>query len=112
MSDGPSAEKDVGCYICQPDNPDAAEEGCGSCDRDYWSFVARVAEANACQRRPHYPGETCECEERLSLVVTHTKTSTDRGPDFCAECSEAIAEWVPWPCDQSTRVLPPASGSA
>lgn len=24
----------AGCYICQPEKPDAAEEGCSSCDRD------------------------------------------------------------------------------
>lgn len=28
-----------GCYICQPNNPDAAEEGCEKCDRDYWAHV-------------------------------------------------------------------------
>lgn len=30
---------DHGCYICQPDNPTAAEEGCAKCDRDYWGHV-------------------------------------------------------------------------
>jgi hypothetical protein len=28
----------------------------------------------------------------------HTRTSTPEGPDFCAECSAAAAEWVKWPC--------------
>lgn len=36
---------------------------------------------------------------------THTRTSTSAGPDYCAECSAAINDWVPWPC-------PAASGSA
>jgi len=62
-----------------------------------------------CQRRPHY-GEPCDCEARLAQVFTHTRTSTGGyGPDFCAECSQAINEWVPWPCE-ATRVLPPAEG--
>lgn len=52
-----------------------------------------------CQRRPHY-GEACDCAARLAQVITHTRTSTGGyGPDFCAECSEAISEWVPWPCE-------------
>lgn len=55
-------------------------------------------ELHPCQRKTHY-GEACDCEARLALVVTHTRTSTPLGPDYCAECSEAISEWVPWPCD-------------
>lgn len=31
---------------------------------------------------------------------THTRTSTPFGPDYCAECSEAISEWVRWPCER------------
>jgi hypothetical protein len=58
-----------GCYICQPDNPNADAEGCSDCDR-----------------KAHMP-------------VAHTRTQTDRGPDFCLECSEAIGEYVTWPCE-------------
>ena len=36
---------------------------------------------------------------------SHTRTQTHHGPDFCKECSEAIQEWVPWPCP--TRLTPP-----
>lgn len=32
-----------GCYICQPDNPNADGEGCEACDRDYWAHVLREA---------------------------------------------------------------------
>lgn len=31
--------------------------------------------------------------------MTHTKTSTDCGPDYCDECSRAAQEWVRWPCE-------------
>lgn len=52
-----------------------------------------------CQRKPHY-GEKCECEERLAAVTAHTRKSVAfGGPDFCEECSAAISEWVPWPCE-------------
>lgn len=33
----PSSKR--GCYICQPNNPNAAEEGCKDCDREFWSSV-------------------------------------------------------------------------
>lgn len=33
------SETTEGCYICQPDNPNAAEEGCEACDREYWAHV-------------------------------------------------------------------------
>lgn len=52
---------------------------------------------------PHYDGETCDCPARLALVVTHTRSSTPAGPDYCAECSEAVSEWMPWPCPAMTR---------
>lgn len=32
-----------GCYICQPNNPNADGEGCEDCDRDHWSTVLREA---------------------------------------------------------------------
>ena len=32
------------------------------------------------------------------IAVTHTRSSTDAGPDYCDECSAAAGEWVKWPC--------------
>lgn len=32
---------------------------------------------------------------------SHTRTSTEHGPDYCLECSEARNEWVRWPCGHS-----------
>lgn len=65
-------------------------------------------ESQRCTRRSHidpYSGElgACFCDELLAKVVSHTRTSTDAGPDFCLECSQAISEWVAWPCDGSKR---------
>ena len=50
----------------------------------------------------HYPGDGgcsgTDCRKRWEAVTTHTRSQTDAGPDYCAECSEAIQEWVAWPC--------------
>lgn len=47
----------VRCYICQPDNPNAAEEGCGACDQEYWARVLREAGKRPCR----YCGDdTCD----------------------------------------------------
>lgn len=62
-----------------------------------------------CRYGPHMYDEPCKCAERIAQVVTHTRTQTDQGPDFCAECSEALSEWVPWPCP--TSVTPPGAPS-
>src|SRR5687768_7037570 len=35
---------------------------------------------------------------REAILQPHVRKSTDQGPDYCATCSEAITEWVPWPC--------------
>jgi hypothetical protein len=32
-----------GCYICQPENKDAAEEGCAKCDADFWGPIIETA---------------------------------------------------------------------
>ena len=45
--------RDRGCYICQPDNPDASPEGCDACDREWQGGVLlreRVAEARGVER--------------------------------------------------------------
>lgn len=48
--------EESGCYICQPDNPDAADEGCGPCDADYWTAqIARLRQEDP----PSDPG--CYC---------------------------------------------------
>ena len=62
-----SAEKDAGCYICQPDNPHAAGEGCGRCGRDFAAAVA--AYHAACEFSPD------------GWCMTH---STGDGPVYCA----------------------------
>jgi hypothetical protein len=64
-----------------------------------------------CRYVMHGPGDTCDCRARLARVTTHTRTSTNgNGPDYCAECSSAISEWVPWPCPGATTppVVPDA----
>lgn len=30
--------------------------------------------------------------------MTHTRATTPHGPDFCAECSDDLTQWVRWPC--------------
>lgn len=30
-----------GCYICQPDNPDAAPEGCVACEMEFAEYARR-----------------------------------------------------------------------
>lgn len=34
-----------GCYICRPDDPNAAEEGCQDCDREFWEYASHIAVA-------------------------------------------------------------------
>lgn len=36
--------------------------------------------------------------------ATHTRTSTDAGPDYCYECSEDEQAWVVWPCASGEEV--------
>lgn len=62
-----------------------------------------------CGYRMHGPGDTCDCRARLAQVTTHTRTSTPQGPDFCEECSDAVSEWVQWPCPASTSASEPLS---
>lgn len=31
------------------------------------------------------------------VEVSHTRTQTDQGPDYCQECSSR--DWVIWPCE-------------
>ena len=33
----------------------------------------------------------------------HTRSKTRWGPDYCFECSEAIQDWVKWPCRAVSR---------
>lgn len=37
-------------------------------------------------------------DNRLARVTVHVRTETDYGPDYCHPCSDAIGDWVPWPC--------------
>jgi hypothetical protein len=36
---------------------------------------------------------------------SHTRTTTDVGPDYCQQCSEREQDWVRWPC--SATAPPP-----
>jgi hypothetical protein len=51
-----------------------------------------------CAYHPSMPGDACDCAARVAALRSHTQASRDQGPDYCAECSEAVSEWVPWPC--------------
>jgi hypothetical protein len=35
-------------------------------------------------------------------AVTHTESTTDAGPNYCRECSEARGHWVRWPCSATS----------
>jgi hypothetical protein len=52
-------------------------------------------------------GEPCIHVTDWLAVTTHTRTpSQPSGPDYCLECSEAVREWVSWPCERSTHPDP------
>lgn len=36
-------------------------------------------------------------------AVTHTEATTDAGPNYCRECTEAAGYWVKWPCEGGQR---------
>lgn len=36
-------------------------------------------------------------------AVTHTESTTESGPNYCRECSEAQGHWVRWPCSPTSR---------
>lgn len=45
-------ERDTnGCYICQPGNPAAAEEGCSACDQTAFDWTRAVYDARNRQRK-------------------------------------------------------------
>ena len=54
---------------------------------------------SACPFVLHGPGDRCDCKARLAPVTIYTRASAGNGPDYCAECSQAISEYVKWPCD-------------
>lgn len=35
---------------------------------------------------------------------THRPEQTEQGPDFCRTCSEAIGDWVAWPCPKADPI--------
>lgn len=45
----------------------------------------------------------CGHRKAWDAVTTHTRTVNGIGPDHCAECSDAIREWVEWPCRRGGR---------
>lgn len=48
------------------------------------------------------PGHTFGPGFSALVRGSHTRASTDCGPDYCHECSEALQSWVRWPCHLST----------
>lgn len=43
--------------------------------------------------------ERAEAQTRQGILADHVReSSTDQGPDFCRTCSDAISDWVKWPC--------------
>lgn len=59
MSTEHTAEIDAGCYLCQPDNPEAAEDGCSRCESEFFAYVVRVHTAlcDGCPECVLPPGE-------------------------------------------------------
>jgi hypothetical protein len=60
-----------------------------------------------CSAHQNHADCTTHCPGHAEATVPaeparHTRTSTSGadagGPDFCAECSKAANDWVPWPC--------------
>lgn len=45
-------------------------------------------------------------DDPRNKVTTHVREVSDQGPDYCKPCSEAIGEWVPWPCAGSLSSEP------
>lgn len=45
-------------------------------------------------------------DEHRIAPLTHTRTATPYGPDYCFECSDAAQDWVKWPCEASRRNAP------
>lgn len=43
----PCAEHWAGCYICHPDDPNAPEDGCEDCERDWQEYYYRAYARNA-----------------------------------------------------------------
>lgn len=65
-----------------------------------------AAQPEPCPIAAHTP--PCDCAALLAQVTTHVRTSTERGPDYCRPCSEAVREWVVWPCSQFHAAQPDA----
>lgn len=52
-----------GCYLCQPDNPSAADEGCAACEREFWAWAVPVALAlHECDWTLRPESDTWVCE--------------------------------------------------
>lgn len=46
-------------------------------------------------------GGARETDARIRVAITqpHVRAQTEHGPDYCSTCSEAIHDWVAWPCE-------------
>lgn len=75
-------------------------------------LAARTSTATADDRRRH-PGHSALCMERWMFPCCcggddaatadtaepkHTRLDGPHGPPYCLECSEAVQEYVEWPC--------------
>jgi hypothetical protein len=83
----------------QPDQGHDGQRHTCSCSAR-WS-VTHQAEAVAAML-----GEArAEGKSRIRRAITqpHLRASTDQGPDYCSTCSEAVQEWVTWPCEATAQ---------
>lgn len=60
-----------GCCICQPDNPDASEEGCGQCDTDHWAHVLQGAVDSALERATRPVADDGDGWETTAAVLAY-----------------------------------------
>lgn len=50
-----------GCYICRPDDPNVAEEGCADCDQEFAKTMENVQGSGSPERnQTHFYGDGCE----------------------------------------------------
>lgn len=76
---------------------------------DEWTHASCQTDGAPCS----WHRVSAECADELRAVVAaataetapiHTRSQTEGGPDYCAECSEAVKEWIQWPCSPGAVV--------
>lgn len=90
------------CYICDPKNPAADEEGCRDCEREAFAPLLDLA-AEREARREGYDGLTCPCggawfdlrigPGRIGAVTLGKdgRVTGYAGVPTCRECGEAVS---------------------